>query len=81
MAITPACGFVDTFGALVIGLLACVGCQLAIRLIGFFGTEAVNSAGADGLLYGGGLAQLGEQVVAVLATAASACTVTFGPAR
>jgi ammonium transporter, Amt family len=103
VAITPACGFVDTFGALVVGLLAGVVCQLAIRLkyrlgyddsldvvaihgaggllgmllIGFFATGAVNPAGADGLLYGGGLGQLGKQTVAVLATAAFAFTVTF----
>ncbi len=103
VAITPACGFVDTFGALVIGLLAGVVCQLAIRLkyrlgyddsldvvaihgvggllgmllIGFFATEAVNPAGADGLLYGGGPGQLGRQLVAVLATAAFAFTVTY----
>ena len=103
VAITPACGFVDTFGALVIGLLAGIVSQLAIRLkyrlgyddsldvvaihgvggllgmllIGFFATDAVNPAGADGLLYGGGLAQLGRQVVAVLVTAAFAFTVTF----
>jgi Amt family ammonium transporter len=32
VAITPSCGFVDTFGALAIGLLAGVVCQLAIRL-------------------------------------------------
>ena len=103
VAITPACGFVDTFGALAIGLLAGVVCQLAIRLkyrlgyddsldvvaihgvggllgmlmLGFVSTDAVNEAGADGLLYGGGLAQLGKQAVAVLATVAFAFTVTW----
>jgi len=103
VGITPACGFVDTFGALVVGLVAGVSCQLAIRLkyrlgyddsldvvaihgvgglvgmllLGFFATDAVNEAGADGLLYGGGLGQLGRQAVAVLATAAFAFTVSF----
>ncbi|WP_232662707.1 ammonium transporter [Pseudonocardia sp. TRM90224] len=103
VGITPACGFVDTFGALVIGLVAGVACQLAIRLkyrlgyddsldvvaihgvgglvgmllIGLFGTTAVNEAGADGLLYGGGLGQLGKQAVAVLATAAFAFAVSY----
>jgi ammonium transporter, Amt family len=103
VGITPACGYVDTFGALVIGLLAGVVCQLAIRLkyrlgyddsldvvaihgvagllgmllIGFFATDAVNSAGADGLFYGGGLTQLGKQTVAVLATAAWAFAISF----
>jgi Amt family ammonium transporter len=32
VAITPACGFVDTWGALVIGGIAGVGCALAIKL-------------------------------------------------
>ncbi len=100
VAITPACGFVDTRGALVVGLAAGVACQLAIRLkyklgyddsldlvaihgvggllgmlmIGFFATDAVNPAGRDGLLYGGGLAQLGRQAVAAAATIAFALT-------
>lgn len=90
VGITPACGYVDTMGALVIGLAAGVASQLAIKLkyrlgyddsldvvalhgvagllgmlmIGFFATTAVNSAGADGLFYGGGWTQLGRQLVA-----------------
>ena len=32
VGITPACGYVDTFGALLIGVAAGVVCQLAIRL-------------------------------------------------
>ncbi|MBA2322829.1 MAG: ammonium transporter [Pseudonocardiales bacterium] len=94
VAITPACGFVDTFGALVIGGLAGVVCALAIKLkyrlgyddsldvlalhgvggllgtltVGLFATKAVNSAGADGLFYGGGLDQLGRQALAALVT-------------
>ncbi len=92
VGITPACGYVDTWGALLIGVLAGVICQLAIRLkyrlgyddsldvvaihgvgglvgmlmLGFVATDAVNDAGADGLLYGGGLGQLGKQALAVL---------------
>ncbi|HEY1968319.1 MAG TPA: ammonium transporter [Pseudonocardia sp.] len=92
VAITPACGFVDTWGALVIGGLAGVVCALAIKLkyrlgyddsldvvalhgvggvlgmvlIGLFATVKVNSAGADGLFYGGGIGQLGRQTLAVL---------------
>jgi len=103
VGITPACGYVDTFGALVIGLAAGVCCQLAIRLkyrlgyddsldvvalhgvggvvgmalIGLFSTSAVNEAGADGLLYGGGATQLGRQVVAVLVTAVFAFGMSF----
>ncbi|WP_037066713.1 ammonium transporter [Pseudonocardia acaciae] len=90
VAITPACGFVDTWGALVIGGAAGVVCALAIKLkyrlgyddsldvvalhgvggllgtvlLGLFATAKVNPAGADGLFYGGGLGQLGRQVVA-----------------
>ena len=103
VGITPACGYVDSFGALAIGLLAGVVCQLAIRLkyrlgyddsldvvaihgvggllgmlmLGFVATDAVNEAGADGLFYGGGFAQLGKQTVAVLAAATFAFTVSF----
>ncbi|WP_224391716.1 ammonium transporter [Pseudonocardia sp. ICBG1293] len=95
VAITPACGFVDTWGALAIGVLAGLLCQLAIRLkyrfgyddsldvvaihgiggvigmlmLGLVATDAVNPAGADGLLYGGGPAQLGGQALAVLVAA------------
>jgi Amt family ammonium transporter len=87
----------------VIGLLAGVVCQLAIRLkyrlgyddsldvvaihgvagllgmllLGFLATDAVNEAGANGLLYGGGAGQLGKQAVAVLAAAAWAFTISF----
>lgn len=41
-----------------------VGGLVGTLLIGFFGTTSVNSLGADGLFYGGGLAQLGKQAVA-----------------
>ncbi|MCW2897996.1 MAG: ammonia channel protein [Streptosporangiaceae bacterium] len=54
-----------------------VGGILGALLIGFLGTAAVNSAGADGLLAGGGLALLGKQAVAVVATLAYSFTVTF----
>src|SRR3954452_18392655 len=80
VGITPACGYVDTLGALLIGTAAGLVCQLAIRLkyrlryddpldlvpihgvgglvgmllLGFVATDAVNPAGANGLLYGGG---------------------------
>jgi Amt family ammonium transporter len=92
VAITPACGFVDTWGALVIGAAAGVVCALAIKLkyrlgyddsldvvalhgvggllgtvlLGLFATAKVNPAGADGLFYGGGLGQLGRQVLAAV---------------
>jgi Amt family ammonium transporter len=90
VAITPACGFVNPLGALVIGLVAGAVCALAVGLkfklgfddsldvvgvhlvggiigtvlIGFFATVSVNSAGGNGLFYGGGLNQLWRQVVA-----------------
>jgi ammonium transporter, Amt family len=92
VAITPACGFVDTWGALVIGAAAGVVCALAIKLkyrlgyddsldvvalhgvggllgtvlVGLFATVRVNPAGANGLFYGGGLGQLGRQVLAAV---------------
>jgi Amt family ammonium transporter len=107
VAITPACGFVDTFGALVIGGLAGVVCALAIKLkyrlgyddsldvlalhgvggltgtvmIGLLASKAVNSAGADGLFYGGGLDQLWRQAVAALVAMGYAFGVTFLLAR
>jgi Amt family ammonium transporter len=90
VAITPACGFVNPLGALVIGIVAGAVCALAVGLkfklgfddsldvvgvhlvggiigtvlIGFFATISVNSAGGNGLFYGGGLNQLWRQVVA-----------------
>jgi Amt family ammonium transporter len=103
VAITPACGFVDTWGALVIGGLAGVGCALAIKLkyrlryddsldvlaihgvggllgtvlLGLFATTAVNPAGANGLLYGGGAGQLGRQLVAAAVAVCYAFGITF----
>jgi Amt family ammonium transporter len=41
-----------------------VGGIIGTLLIGFFGTKSVNSLGADGLFYGGGLTQLGKQAIA-----------------
>ena len=47
-------------------------------LTGVFATRAVNSAGADGLLAGGGLHQLGVQAVAVLVTMLLSGSLTAG---
>jgi ammonium transporter, Amt family len=103
VAITPACAFVSSAGAAIIGLLAGVICSLAIGLkyrlgyddsldvvglhgvggiigtlaIGFFGTKAVNSAGKDGLFYGGGAHLLSVQALAVFAVIAYSFVVTF----
>jgi Amt family ammonium transporter len=46
-------------------------------LTGLFATTAVNSAGANGLFYGGGSGQLGRQAVGVLVAAGYAFVVTF----
>jgi Amt family ammonium transporter len=94
VAITPAAGFVDVVGAILIGLSVSVVCFFAIGVIkpklgyddsldafgvhgiggmwgalmtGVFATKAVNSAGADGLLYGNPK-QLFIQLLAVVIT-------------
>jgi ammonium transporter, Amt family len=54
-----------------------VGGIVGALLIGFLATTAVNDAGADGLLAGGGLSLLGKQAVAVLATLVYSFVVTF----
>ncbi len=51
----------------VVGVHA-VGGMLGALLIGLFADTAFNKAGGDGLFAGGGLALLGKQAVAVLAT-------------
>jgi Amt family ammonium transporter len=50
----------------VVGVHA-VGGIIGALLIGVLASTAVNPAGADGLLYGGGLALLGKQLLAILA--------------
>ena len=54
-----------------------VGGLLGALLTGVFADTAINSAGADGLIAGGGLALLGKQVVAVGATILFSFAVTF----
>jgi Amt family ammonium transporter len=104
VAITPASGFVDTTGAMIIGLAAGIVCYGGIQLrkkfgyddaldvfgvhgiggtfgaiaTGLFATTAVNSAGANGLFYGGGADLLVKQVIAVAAVWAFAFCVTYG---
>jgi ammonium transporter len=47
-----------------------IGGVVGLLLTGLLATTAVNSNGANGLFYGGGLGQLGRQALAVLATIA-----------
>jgi len=54
-----------------------VGGTTGAILTGVFASVAVNSAGANGLLFGGGLALLGKQLVGVGATIAFSFTVSF----
>ncbi|MFF7384188.1 ammonium transporter [Streptomyces griseoluteus] len=57
-----------------------VGGVIGTLLIGLFADKALTG-GAEGLLYGGGLGLLGRQLVAVLAVAGYAFTVTYGLGR
>jgi len=57
-------GFDDSLDVVAVHLF---GGVVGALLIGFFGSTIVNSLGADGLFYGGGLALLGKQATAVLA--------------
>ncbi|MET9632198.1 ammonium transporter [Lentzea sp. NPDC006480] len=54
-----------------------VGGLVGTLLIGFFGTTSVNSAGADGLFYGGGFSLLGKQAIAAVSVLAFSFVVTF----
>ncbi len=54
-----------------------VGGLLGAVLTGVFATTAVNPAGANGLLHGGGLALLGKQVLGVVAVAAFTALLTL----
>ena len=95
VAITPACGFLNPLGALILGLIAGVvsawavtrkykfgyddsldvvgvhgvGGVLGMLAIGFLATISANEAGANGLFFHGGAAQLGRQVIALIAAA------------
>jgi ammonium transporter, Amt family len=67
-------GYDDSLDVVGVHLVAGV---IGTVLIGVFATAAMTG-GARGLLDGGGLAQLGRQAVAVLATGAYAFAVTYG---
>ncbi|WP_431966611.1 ammonium transporter [Nocardia sp. bgisy134] len=102
VAITPSCGYVDTLGAVVVGLAAGTVCSFAVGwkfkanyddsldvvgvhfvggvvgtvLIGLLASQ-VMTGGVEGLLYGGGLTQLGKQLLGAVAVAAYAFGVSF----
>ena len=67
-------GFDDSLDVVGVHL---VGGLVGTLLIGFFGTTSVNSAGADGLFYGGGFSQLGKQAVAAFAVLGFSFVLTF----
>ena len=67
-------GFDDSLDVVGVHL---VGGLVGTLLIGFFGTTSVNSAGADGLFYGGGLTQLGKQAVAAFTVLLYSFVITF----
>ena len=58
-----------------------VGGIVGSLLLGIFSTVSVNEFGVDGLIAGGGLALMGKQIVAVLATLAFSFTLTMGIAK
>jgi Amt family ammonium transporter len=55
-----------------------VGGALGAVLTGVFATVAVNSAGANGLVAGGGVTLLGKQLLSILAVGAFSAVATFG---
>lgn len=57
-----------------------VGGVVGVLLIGFLATE-VMTEGPQGLLYGGGLAQLGKQMLAAVVVAAYAFGMSYGLAK
>jgi ammonium transporter, Amt family len=67
-------GFDDSLDVVGVHL---VGGLIGTLLIGFFGTTAVNSLGADGVFYGGGFGQLGKQAVAAFSVMIYSFVLTF----
>jgi Amt family ammonium transporter len=103
VAITPACGYLNPIGALILGLIAGVvsawavtrkykfgyddsldvvgvhgvGGILGMLAIGLLATVTANSAGANGLFFHGGSAQLDRQLIAVIIVAAFSFAATW----
>nr|CEL15488.1 Ammonium transporter [Kibdelosporangium sp. MJ126-NF4] len=67
-------GFDDSLDVVGVHL---VGGLAGTLLLGLFSTTSVNSAGADGLFYGGGFAQLGKQAIAAGAVLGYSFVVTL----
>ncbi len=103
VAITPACGFVDPWAALVLGLVAGAVCAYAVGLkykfgyddsldvvgvhlvggvigavsLGFIAAYPFLDQQSTGLLYGGGVKQLGLQVLGPVAVGAYSFIITW----
>ncbi|MEU0518705.1 ammonium transporter [Streptosporangium sp. NPDC006007] len=103
VAITPACGFVDPWAALVIGAVAGSVCACAVGLkyrlgfddsldvvgvhlvggvlgavsLGFLAAHPFLEQQSTGLLYGGGVGQLGPQVLGPVAVGVYSFAVTW----
>src|SRR4051812_891779 len=71
-------GFDDSLDVVGVHL---VGGILGSLLLGFFADLAVNSAGADGVFFGGGVALLGEQALAVAVTLVYSFVLSFAIAK
>jgi len=54
-----------------------VGGAFGALSVGVFGSKAINAAGANGLLYGGGFKLLGNQALAIVVAIAWTAVVTF----
>jgi Amt family ammonium transporter len=54
-----------------------IGGILGSLLLGFFGEEAINGIGADGIFFGGGAGLLGEQVLAIVVVVAFSFCITW----
>ena len=54
-----------------------IGGVFGSLLLGFFGSEAINSIGADGVFYGGGASLLGNQALAVVVVVAFSFCLTW----
>ncbi|WP_326636711.1 ammonium transporter [Streptosporangium sp. NBC_01755] len=103
VAVTPACGFVDPWAALILGLVAGAACAYAVGLkykfgyddsldvvgvhlvggvigavsLGFIAAYPFLEQQSTGLLYGGGIKQLGLQILGPVAVGAYSFIITW----